>query len=457
MTLDFNITTTGPHHVVAGHFMHFNVLGTVITGTDENTIPSISGLPPGATATFPNMLKFCCTTFIWGLAGLTPVRIDTAASTPVGTYPLTITYTSKTTGAVRTAVHSLIVDPVPAPLATASFPADVPLTGLAQWETNMKVYGKIHATTPPEGPAYEGFCWYYDGTRNYFQIADYTKDPSWSAVATAMDALYSHYCLTPGGIPAWHVFPQGLAMGFLRNGSAQSKAALLSLLTNNTANAANLSPANADSLINWTMSREASYAVETHLAAESIGNPRSPNFQVCVEVLIGHFDQWFISKTASYVQPFMVALACEALIGYWDATKDPRIPSLIQLAADMLWSNSWDAASNSFLYYATDGTGTTAPSPDLNLLIVPIYGWVYQHTGQQSYRDHGDMIFNSGVVGAYLQGGKQFSQNERWSGKYVEWRKSPAAVASSASKITLTVNGVATQVSSPADIRIQVQ
>lgn len=420
MAIDYTITTSGPHHVTQGHPVCLNVIGTIISGADENTIPSISGLPAGATAVFPNMLKFCCGTFIWGLAGLNPVRVDTLASTAPGSYPLTITYTTKTSGVVRATQHVLIVDSVPAAIPVLPFPADVPLAGLAQWEANMKQYGTLHCKTPPEGPAYEGFCWYYDGTRNYFQIADYTKDPSWNSCAAALDAAYAAYCMTAGGIPAWHVFPRGLAMGFLRNGTAADKTALLSLLNNNVANFGNIA-----TLIDWSASREMSYAVETHLAAESIGNPRHPNFQNCVEVLIGHFDQWFLSKTASYVQPFMVALACEALIEYWDVTRDPRVPPLILLAADTLWAKSWDAGSSSFLYYATDGSGTTAPSPDLNLLIAPLFGWAYQHTGQRSYRDHGDAIFDAGVPGAYLQGGKQFSQNYRWSGRYVEWRKAP--------------------------------
>ena len=51
-----------------------------------------------------------------------------------------------------------------------------------------------------------------------------------------------------------------------------------------------------------------------------------------------------------------------------------------------------------------------------------MYGWVYQQTGAQIYRDEGDELFNYGVAGAWLDGGKQFSQNYRWSQKYVEWR-----------------------------------
>jgi hypothetical protein len=138
---------------------------------------------------------------------------------------------------------------------------------------------------------------------------------------------------------------------------------------------------------------------------------------------LGQFDQWFQSKTSPIVQPFMVALSAEALIQYWDISRDPRIPPVLQMAADQIWAQSWDTSCNCFRYYddvALDGTYSL--SQDLNLLIAPLYGWLFQQTGFQGYRDQGDQIFNSGVVGAWLDGGKQYSQNYRWSAKYIQWR-----------------------------------
>ena len=118
--------------------------------------------------------------------------------------------------------------------------------------------------------------------------------------------------------------------------------------------------------------------------------------------------------------PSWLALAAEALIQYWDVSHDPRIPPMLQMAADQLWAQSWNTSCNCFLYW--NSATSTGPTADLNLLIAPLYGWVYQQTGAQIYRDEGDKIFNSGVAGAWLDGGKQFSQNYRWSQKYVEWR-----------------------------------
>jgi len=430
--LDYNIQTSGPQHVTQGHYLFFQVTGTVTSGTDENATPVVTGLPAGAVASFPNMLKFCCTKFLWTISGQTPVKVETGTQTPPGTYQITITFNSKS-GIERSAKHVLIVDPMPTALTVAAFPPDVPLPGLGQWKANMVSYGKAHCK-PTELATYEGFVWYYDGTRTYYQIADYTQDPKWTECASALDAFYRKYVLTNNGnVQGWRVFPQGLAIGYKRNGIAADKTAVLALLTNGYANFSNIAP-----VIDWTLSREISYGLETHLVAESLGNPRNPNFQNVVEILFGHFDQWFLTQNALYTQPFMVALAAEAMIDYFDATGDNRVPPLLKLAADQLWAVSWDKRSQSFWYYNNNGSpasrecsteSDTKPckitSPDLNLLIVPLYGWVYQHTGLKVYRDRGDQIFKAGVSEAYLEGGKQFSQNYRWSGKYIEWRKAP--------------------------------
>jgi hypothetical protein len=62
------------------------------------------------------------------------------------------------------------------------------------------------------------------------------------------------------------------------------------------------------------------------------------------------------------------------------------------------------------------------PAPDLNLLIAPLYAWLWKQTGNPSYRDRGDQLWQGGVEGAYLDGGKQFNQNYWWSFDYVAWR-----------------------------------
>lgn len=450
-TLDYTLSSTGPHHVVVGHYLFFNVLGAVTVGVDEMATTSISGLPSGASAVFVNQIAVCCGPNAPGINGLNPIKITVTGGATPGSYPLTVTYDSVTSHVIHTAPYTLIIDPVPGPLTTVPFPANVPLAGLAQYNANMLSFGTTYCTPPLGGPAFEGFFWYYDATRVVWQIADYTSNPStWNPCALAMDALYRAYVLqTPptwtgsaGNIPGYHVFPKGLAMSYVRAGITADKTAIQYMRSLGYANPSNIAPT-----IDWLLSREMSYGLETNLEARTVGLSDLPTFQDVVEVLIGDMDQWFQSQSANYVQPFMVALASEALIQYYEATGDIRVPPLIKLAADQLWSVSFDPLSNSMMYYNYNASlgapppqpypyltncsnlpsfsfTCKGPSPDLNLLIVPVFGWVYQHTGDVTYRNHGDTLFNAGVNGGFLGAGKQFSQNYRWSMRYLTDRLS---------------------------------
>jgi hypothetical protein len=109
---------------------------------------------------------------------------------------------------------------------------------------------------------------------------------------------------------------------------------------------------------------------------------------------------------------------------------------MLQLAADKMYGNpdTWDEKTESLMFVEekTDGSITRGPAPDLNMMIAPLYGWVFQQTGDVKYRDIGDRLFASGVKRAYLDGGKQFTQNYRWSFKYLEWRRSPVKAATRA-------------------------
>jgi PKD repeat protein len=264
---------------------------------------------------------------------------------------------------------------------------------------------------------WEGNPWFYDGERVYSQIAEYTHDGYWYSCAELQEGVYRPYVIeNGGGLPGYRVFPHGLAMDYERTGDELSRTAVELLYTGNGW----VKVGNLSYDMSWEASREVAYALNTHLVHERLGGVRGPFLQDLVEAAIGHFDQWFVSGKAAYVQPFMVALSAEALIGYYELTGDNRVPPLLKLAADRLWEKSWDPSTRSFLYY--NGDGTSEPSPDLNLLIAPLYGWVYRQTADAAYRTKGDEIFTGGVQGAWLQGGKQFSESYRWSFDYLKWR-----------------------------------
>jgi hypothetical protein len=353
------------------------------------------------------------------------LAITVPVSAPVGTYTITILYQTDA-GVQSQAQYSLsVVDSYLPVKRDTLLPIAPPLAAKATWESNMAKYGREHCGV--DSGTYEGQAWYYDGIRVYYQIADYLQDQSFISCALHEVDTYRGYVITySGNIPMWRFFARGLAMDYQRRNDLISRDAVAFL--DAAARGSFPAPqANFYPFINPAWTRELSYTTEAIMVSTELGAPAYTGLQTRIELLMGHFEQWFISKTAT-PQPFMVALACEALIEYYDATGDGRVPSLIQLAADNLWQQSWDSGSGSFLYANGDGT-TTAGYSDLNLLIVPLYGWIYQYTGDDRYRNWGDQIFTIGVTSAYLDGGKQFSQNYRWSMKYIGWRDGSAQVA----------------------------
>lgn len=115
----------------------------------------------------------------------------------------------------------------------------------------------------------------------------------------------------------------------------------------------------------------------------------------------------------------MVGLTAHTLIRDWEETGDPRLLPALRRAADWLWANAWIPADESMWYESLD---TSHGAPDLNLLIAPIYAFLYWQTGETKYLDQGDAFFAGGVKSAYLGSGKQFDQNYWWSFDYVNWR-----------------------------------
>jgi hypothetical protein len=69
---------------------------------------------------------------------------------------------------------------------------------------------------------------------------------------------------------------------------------------------------------------------------------------------------------------------------YYAESADPRVPPLIKLAADELWHRAWVPSSKSFWYESIGDT--TVGAPDLNLLIAPLYAWIYMMTGDTIYQ-----------------------------------------------------------------------
>lgn len=300
---------------------------------------------------------------------------------------------------------------------------------LSDWEAHMTTYGRQHCEELRNSSfsAEELLAGtYYDAEWVFYQIGDYTRDSYWYNCAQVAEAIYREDYVVPysGIVPGYWNFTHGVAEDYRRTGDLASRNAVVAL-SENASYAPDWTP------LEWTadatLSREVAYAIMSYLNAELVGQPHRPRTEQLVNQALSHMDQWFVSRTAEYVRPFMFSLTAHALISY-DAQigGDSRILPAIRTGADWIWDHTWLPAHQSFMY--TDkvvSSGGTDPSPDLSLLIAPVYAWLWHQTGDPIYRDRADLIFVGGVNGAWLSHGKQFNQSYRWSFDFVRYRAAP--------------------------------
>ena len=471
-TYDYGFQPKGPQHITAGYSVYIELGTWPISGTRTGSADiSVSGLPVGITMDSPDADAGTCsasyvnaTTYSYydpGGCGNSYVKLTAASNTAVGSYTLKFTITTNGGSPTHTVSWPLTVDAA-TPLAQAtpaSYPpipclnsSSIQMDGSActwNWATNMATYGSIWCVPGVGrnngGPGDEQGAWYYDGERVYFQIHDYdqannlTGNPAqWNTCATNWESVYGTYVTTnSGGIPGYRVFSDGPYMGYVRNGTT-SDATNLNLLATKSAYAG-LDASGADA----RLIREIQYLITANRLDAKLGANTSAAATKAVDMTLGNVDQNVVSQNADYVQPFMLGLAADALIKYYEDgnTSDVRIPVAIRHIADWLWANAWNKASVSGYvftdafyynnYYFKIGTpgqpfSSASDMRNLNNLVCPLYAWLYQYTGDATYQDEGDQCWQAGVNfdpgSAIGWSGKNFSQNYRWSFDFVTWR-----------------------------------
>jgi hypothetical protein len=423
--LDYSINAFGPTHVFQGYGVRVGASVRKKTGSGEIIALSLDGLPAGGQCT----LDFWSGKRVYH-QGTGVIHIVTSRDTPTGQHILRIKAVSEKTKVERAATYTITVDPVPKPLPKKDVRSNPPIPLVDRWEKQMVTYGAKHAEGDviQKRGTWEGNVWYYDGQRAYYQIADYTGDPRWLEAAEKVEQVYrDKYVLrNNGATTGYRIFPHGLLEDYKRTDDELSKKAALLLSTR----AAYTTRGGG---VSTRLSRETAYCLNAYMVAEDLGAPRHPKFDGALDYALGHMDQWFVSKNflehdpEGSMPPFMVGLTSEALIRYYEETGDPRIPHVIRTAMDWLWEKAWIENDGSF-YYRNRQPYQPAGEPlkgaaDLNLLIAPAFAWLYHLTGDPTYRERGDRVFAGGVKGAWLDGGKQFTQSYRWSFDYVQWRR----------------------------------
>ena len=189
----------------------------------------------------------------------------------------------------------------------------------------------------------------------------------------------------------------------------------------------------------YTANRPMARAIEAFLAARMVG--AAGDWEGTLRTTLDAFLSQQ-SADGAYRYPaqcdasnnFQTGLFNDALIRYWEEfEEDARILSALKRSADWLWNTQWLAAGGGFKYSETVCTlpnagATVAAAPDLNLLIVTTFGFVYQQTGDPRYLQQGDIVFQEGIKRAWFgntatQADKQFNQQFRSAFRYFAYRR----------------------------------
>jgi hypothetical protein len=317
----------------------------------------------------------------------------------------------------------------------------------AKYEANFSNYSE--ALWAQEGAGYNEAN-YYDRALIYYAFWARTGNATYWARAGRMAYDYRVKYLEHAGYgssPHWSQL-EGVEKHYLLTGDEKSRAAVT-----NTAYMLQLAYLNSSYMTAKAgESRIAARVLHAQLLAWRLAPAGSPaitfrgtnmvgvNWGANVESAISKLVTW--QKTdGSYPSGevcggqlnYMVGLLNDALIKTYDyyvptgtsrTTLQGTIQTLVQKAADYMWSTQWIAGSGSFKYASVtcSGVGGTNASPDLNLLIVSGYGWLSKRTGNAKYVTQGDAIFATGVSKAMVQLTKQFNENYTSSFRYVGLR-----------------------------------
>jgi len=305
---------------------------------------------------------------------------------------------------------------------------------------------------------------YYDGQMTCYRVADWVSDTAtWYPRAVDCRAPYRDYWyIGLGGGQGYRIFPQGLAEDWLRNANASSKTQVNAMATTGYGADSGTGVYGEPYLAGEHGSREAAYALMAHLENIRCGvAANTARIATLYGYCKGHVDAW-AANSYTYTRPFMAALTSKALIQYYEQyAANVEIKTKLTALWEYIYTNMWGAAESngslSFKYtnvntatlsanYTNSGgtisnpaynSGSTEASCDLNLLIVPPFGWLYSVTGSEIWRTRGDLIFDEGISvysggfqvrGAYLGPenntgviGKHVNQNFWWSDRYLTW------------------------------------
>lgn len=373
-------------------------------------------------------------------------RLRTSASTVPGPYQVTFTYINGDTPTTATYNFNVLAAPTFRPTPPTVFPA---IPGKGNWETQMLTLGhrwcddkngfsrdsRNAAGVFLTGWGWQEETWFYDGGRVYQQVDDYTANvlgqPNhalWQHCAlTDLDAYGEYALYNNGAFSLYSEFAYGMAMNYFRTHNLNMKNAVL-LMANSG------SGSNYSGYVDWYYVRESSYINNNRIASEMLGNQHNPLTNIGISKILGDIDQVANGGIVNTMHPFMVGIALQTLINYyeWNASRgvvDNRIPAAVKEALDALWT-VWNPTAGSFEYDNTSLPYDNSAMGTLNGLVATAYAWYWSKTGDPIALSRGDTAFQHmlDAAGDPSWSGKMYSQMYQWTFDYVRLRSQPNAV-----------------------------
>jgi hypothetical protein len=184
------------------------------------------------------------------------------------------------------------------------------------------------------------------------------------------------------------------------------------------------------SVASHARSREVAYAILGYINAEALGEPKRDVRASHVTQSYDYIRQWqdVAAWGTMQISPFMMGITAQALIADWEETEDARCPPALLELAEFMWTVGYHPDTHAMYYNVNpnidpaEGGPPTVGAPDLNMLIAPLYGWLWAQTGDVVHRDRFDALL-LGQANAYLAQGKQWDQNYWWAFLGMEWRE----------------------------------
>jgi len=421
-TEDSSITISPPTADITAHWMYGRVPPTLSAGKHVMVGPLY-----GFTYTYSNAPN---------------IKLSISPTCAPGVYTVTAPVIATVDGSSQTVSWTFTVSPLLSISRPGSIPTP-PIPGLANFMAKAASEGVKYADPAKVyGFGYYGDVWFYDGSRVMLQVNDALADgnPNWIASANNIAAQYSNFVIAHnGGVFSLAAYTSGMYMLWKRGlGDTALYQQGIDTLVNGSKTMFTSYPN-----IHVGYQRESAINLITLVRYSQMTGARAAYLTESANIIAGHLGQ--LTQGGLFDQPFFDGISMEALISAYeyDGTTFAWVPSFLAWYQDWFWTHAIDTDSADATYGSAAYNvipvnlwpACTFPNnlvmwyTGLNNLFCPVWAWLYNLTGNDTYRQRGDLLFEH-TLDEPIYDGKWFSQVYTWGFDYVHYRNSAGPVKS---------------------------